>query len=108
MVNSNLNQDLKIAKKFNDRFGASKLSNTIGSAAVLNEYKQRQRVRHQPIKKDSEPLNTKLRIAYGSESLEGHFETQTIKANDSALISTNLAVLGSPPAHLNSGKHTSR
>ena len=53
-------------------------------------------------------MSTNLRIAYGSESLEGHFETQTIIANDSALMSTNPAVLGSPPAHLNSGEHDSR
>ena len=54
-------------------------------------------------KKATLPLPTNLTIAYGSESLERHLETETINANDSALMSSIPATLGSPAIHLNSG-----
>ena len=54
-------------------------------------------------KKTTLPLPENLTIAYGSESLERHLETETINAAESALMSSIPATLGSPPIHMNSG-----
>ena len=95
-TSSKINCELVITTNFKDRSGSNRISGTIGSAGMPTGYKENQRHRQSPQKKETAPLTQNLRIAYGSESLEGAFETSTIVANDSNLNGTGPGSPASP------------
>ena len=82
-TSSKINCELVITTNLKDRSGSNKLSGMIGSAGLPSGYKENQRLRQSPQRKETAPVTQNLRIAYNSESLEGAFETSTIVANDS-------------------------
>ena len=82
-TSSKINCELFITTNLKDRSGSNVHSGTIGSACLPTGCKENQRLKLSPQKKETAPLNQNLRIAYGSESLEGVFETSTIVANES-------------------------